>query len=393
MAKRRGRGRRGDGHVEELPSGKFRVVLSLGRDPVTGKRKKLQETFDTMKAALAWKAERKTEHARGRLADCGRMTVAAWAATFLEFKKARVCTRSWEPYEQHTRMYITPHLGGVPLASLQPHHVADFYATLSRLGVSAAQQRNVGKTLRVMLREAQRQRLITASPAGDVARLRAVPGEMQVWDTDEVRRFLAAARGDRLETLFLLALDTGARQGELLALCWSEVDLTAGAIRILYTLEEPKGAALNRKEVKTPCSRRRVALSAAALAALREHREALRLRGLDTVSGPVFPNRRDSWLQPSHVRKRDFARVVRRAGVRRIRFHDLRHTHASLSLAAGASLKAVSSRLGHHSAAFTLKTYVHFLPEQEQAILGFWGNLLNSVRDADGFTAPKRHSA
>jgi integrase len=377
MAKsRRGRG---EGSIEELPSGKWRAILSDGIDPATGRRHKRTFTADTKAAVLRWLRERLQERDAGTLAHCGRLTVAEWSARFLAFKQERVSARSLEPYELHCRAHIVPKLGAVPLASLRPHHIADLYSALARDGASAAQVRNVGKTVRVMLREAVRQRLIAVSPAVDVARPRAVRPEMQVWTRDEACRFFSACRGERLEALFVLALDTGARQGELLALSWRDVDLQAGAVRVLYTLEEPKKAPLRRKEVKTPCSRRRVALSPAALSSLHEHRQRLIARGGDVASGPVFPNQKGGWLQPSHIRKRDFRRVIRRAGVPKIRFHDLRHTHASLSLAAGASLKAVSTRLGHSSPAFTLKTYVHHLPEQEQALLGYWNTLINAA--------------
>jgi integrase len=379
MAKsRRGRG---EGSIEELPSGKFRVVISLGIDPATGKRRKLQQTFDTKRQALAWRAEKQAERCKGRLTDAGKLTVGEWLAKWLDYKKPRVEPRTWEPYEQHVRIHLTPRIGAVPLAGLRPFHVAELYARMSREGVSAPLQRKIGGTLRTALRDAERQHLVGSNPASASARPKASKPEMQVWAAAEVQAFRLACRGDRLEALFALALDTGMRQGELFGLHWGELDLDAGAVRVLYSLEQTKDGKLRRKEVKTSHSRRRVALSPATVDALRQHRERMGVEGRGPT-GPVFCDTAGGWLRAGNVQRRHFDPILARAGVTPIRFHDLRHTHATLSLAAGASLRAVSARLGHGSPAFTLATYAHALPEQDQAIAGFWHGLLGATGGA-----------
>jgi integrase len=374
-ARRRGRG---EGSIEQLPSGKFRVVLSLGTDPVTKKQRKATATFPTKREALAWRAEQQAARGKGQLADAGRLTVGGWLDQWLAYKRDRVQTRTWEPYESHVRLHLRDRIGSIRLAELRPHHVAGLYAGLTAAGVSAPQQRKIGGTLRTALEDAVRQQKIATNPAKAVARPRASKPEMTVWTPTEVQRFGAECAADRLGPLFLTALDTGMRQGELFGLHWPELYLDAGAVRVVYSLERTNKSELRRKEVKTKHSRRRVALSPAAVAVLRRHREAMRLEGHDVEAGPVFCNTAGGWLRAANVQHRHFDPTVQRAGVTPIRFHDLRHTHATLALAAGANLRAVSARLGHGSAAFTLAVYTHALPEQDQAIAGIWGGLLDN---------------
>lgn len=364
---------RGEGYVERLPSGAWRAVLSAGHTP-EGKRLRLTATRPTKQKALAWLRSRQAEQADGGVAASGLMTVAEWLTRWLAGKATEVESGTHEEYGQLVRNHLTPTIGHVRLSRLQPAHVRAMYQSLAKAGVSAAMQRKIGGALRAALGDAVRMRHLARNVALDVPRPKAPRPRMQCWDAAEVRAFVQACSGDRLAALFVVALDTGMRRGELLGLSWSEV--AGGTVSVLYSLSESKKGCLARKDVKTPSSRRRIALSNAAIAALDAHRQRLAIKGRNVTTGPVFSDADGGWLRASNMLRRHFRPLVARAGVRSIRFHDLRHTHATLALAAGANLRAVSARLGHASAAFTLATYAHALPEQDEQIAAAWNGLL-----------------
>jgi integrase len=197
--------------------------------------------------------------------------------------------------------------------------------------------------------------------------------EIDPLDPEQTRCLLEAAKGDRLEALYVLALNTGMRQGELLALKWDDVDLARGVLRVRRTLTH-SGKAFVLGEPKTKKSRRTIRLTAAAVEALRAHlsrqlEEMERVGSLYEPGGLIFATETGTIINPSNLRNRSFKRLLKRAGLRPIRFHDLRHTCATLLLSCNVNPKIVSEMLGHSSIAITLDTYSHVLPTmQENAI-------------------------
>src|SRR5262249_13944173 len=151
--------------------------------------------------------------------------------------------------------------------------------------------------------------------------------QMSVYDREQVGRFLAAAETDRLYPLYVLALDSGMRQGELFGLQWTDFDFGSGAVLVQRSLEEIQGR-LRLKEVKTAKARRRIDLSRFAVGVLHEHRKAMLAIGRDVKAGPVFTDTQGGWLRKSNVQRYSFIPLLKRAGLPRIRFHDLRHTCA-----------------------------------------------------------------
>jgi integrase len=185
---------------------------------------------------------------------------------------------------------------------------------------------------------------------------------------DEVRRLLEAASGDRLEALYVLAINTGMRRGELLGLKWSDVDLEGGRLSIRRTLTRTdNGKRVTLGEPKTKGSRRTVRLTQRAIEALRSHLER-QLGDIEAAGdlyydrGLVFTTETGTPINPSNLRQRSFAPLLKRAGLPHIRFHDLRHTCATLLLSKGVHPKFVQELLGHASIAITLDTYSHMLP-------------------------------
>jgi integrase len=197
--------------------------------------------------------------------------------------------------------------------------------------------------------------------------------EIDPLDAEQARRLLEAARVDRLEALYVLALNTGMRQGELLALKWDDVDLERGLLRVRRTLtHSDNGFVLG--EPKTKKSRRTTRLTAGAVQGLREHltrqlEEMERLGSLYKPGGLIFATQSGTIINPSNLRNRSFKSLLKRAELRPIRFHDLRHTCATLLLSKDVNPKIVSEMLGHSSAIITLDIYAHLLPDMQEKAL------------------------
>ena len=190
----------------------------------------------------------------------------------------------------------------------------------------------------------------------------------------EETRLLEAASGDRLEALYILAITTGLRQGELLALKWEDVDLKRGMLRVRRTLTRT-GGKVSLGEPKTKKSRRSVNLTAAAVEALQPHlsrqlEEIERMGSLYRPGGLVFANESGGVINPSNLRNRSFARLIKRADLpSTTRFHGLRHTCATLLLSSNVNPKIVSEILSHASIAITLDTYSHVLPTMQESAI------------------------
>ena len=195
--------------------------------------------------------------------------------------------------------------------------------------------------------------------------------EISPLTAEDANRLLEAARGDRLEALYVLAVHTGLRQGELLALKWDDLDLEAGTLRVRRTLTQA-GGKHSLSEPKTKKSRRTVRLTSGAVAALRGHLERQmgemeEMGSLYCPAGLVFANEIGGTINPSNLRNRSFKRVLERAGLPAdTRFHDLRHTCATLLLSRNVNPKIVSEMLGHANIAITLDTYSHVLPDMQE---------------------------
>lgn len=231
--------------------------------------------------------------------------------------------------------------------------------------------------------------LIAHNPADrvDLPRRRRV--EMRVWDEEQIRLFLAEARRSSGHyALYLTALATGMRQGELLGLRWRDVDLNVGVASIQQTIYR-LGKTLVTKQPKSDRSRRTVALPPLLVQMLRQVKEECdeyrrQLGGDYEDHGLVFCQPTGKPLHAHNIVQRDFRRVTERAGVPRIRFHDLRHCHATLLLQQGVHPKVVQERLGHSTIAMTLDTYSHIVPGmQEQAALELEQRLLGHPNGKD----------
>ncbi|HBV94681.1 MAG: site-specific integrase [Candidatus Dormibacteria bacterium] len=324
-------------------------------------------------------AARKLREALGRrdagIASPGPETVGAFLAAWLEGVRPTLRPRTWERYEQQIRLELVPLLGRRSLARLAPEDVQRAYASLLARGLSPATVRRSHATLHRALEQAVRWRKVPTNVAGLVNPPRVAHRDMATLTPEQARHLVAAVAGERLEALYVLAVTAGLRQGELLALRWSDVDLdrrtvavTAGLVRVY----KPRSAAreegearshLELTEPKTARSRRRVELTAVAVEALRRRRAAWLEERVAAANvwqdrDLVFCSPTGGYLHAARLSKQ-FADVLRRADLPRIRFHDLRHTAATLMLGQGVHPKVASEMLGHATVSVTLDLYSH----------------------------------
>ena len=292
--------------------------------------------------------------------------------------KGTVRASTLDRYKYAIGPHIKPALGRMKLKSLTPAHVRGFYREKLDAGLGPATVHKMHTVLHKALDQAVADGLIPRNAADALKLPRIDREEIAPLTAEEANRLIDAAGGTRLEALYVLAIrlealyvlaiHTGLRQGELLALNWEDLDLEAGTLQVRRTLTR-RGSKHFLSESKTKKSRRTVRLTAGAIAALQDHlkrqmEEMDRLGSLYKPGGLVFANELGGIVNPSNLRNRSFARLLMRAGLSaETRFHDLRHTCATLLLSRNVSPKIVSEMLGHANIAITLDTYSHVLPD------------------------------
>lgn len=358
--KRRGRG---EGSVYQRADGTWCATFAAGYDGGGGRKRRT--VFGSTKHDVQRKLQQKLSQATTSLAvEPARVKLGAFLDRWLrDAAKGAVRATTFANYSRVVENHIKPQLGGVMLAALTPVHVQSMIAALERDGKSAETIRLTYAVLRRALKQAVTWRLVGHNACYGVERPRAVKVEIEVLSAEQVGELLHAAEGDRLESLYVLAVASGMRLGELFGLQWHDVDLTAGTIMVRRTLTELAGQ-LSTSEPKTAKGRRKIDLPAIAVAALAEHRKAMIIEGFAAVDW-VFCNTKGGPLRRSHFHAQHFKPLLKRAKLPNIRFHDLRHTSATLLLAAGVHPKVVQERLGHSQISVTLDTYSHILPSMQ----------------------------
>jgi len=314
-------------------------------------------------------AEAEGDAARGIVYEDENMTVGMYLDRWLrDSVRGSVRESTFDRDSYLVRVHITPALGRVKLKKLTALDVQTLYRDRLDNGLSPATVNKIHAVLHKALSQAMRWSLIPRNVAEAVNAPRPASEEMRPLSRAETRKLLNTARGDRLEALYVLAVTTGMRRGELLGLKWSDIDLENARLRVQRTLTRiDNGKRLALGEPKTTKSRRTIRLTEIAVEALRGHlerqlREIEILGDLYVDQGLVFTTGVGTPINPSNLRQRSLAPLLNKAGLPPIRFHDLRHTCATLLLSKGVHPKFVQELLGHATIAITLDTYSHFIP-------------------------------
>ncbi len=369
--------------------GRWYAVNYEGLDPLTGRdRRRWHRASDetdarTLAAALP---PSRPPSARG-------VTVSRYLSTrWLPTREGRLRPTTAFRYENMIDRYVLPHIGRVPLRSLNVTHLEDLYAYLRRSGrhdggpLAPKTVLNVHQILRTALGDAERAGLVQRN----VARLMDPPchgaaPEQRCWNEHQLRQFLHVAITHRLGPAIWLAAMTGMRRGEVLGLRWSDIDLDAATLSIRRSVS-CTGYQVHTTPTKTRTSRRAIDLDQRTVAVLRDwqHHQLAEL-GTVTAEQAVF-TRPDGQPVHPHTLSQTVDRLQRAAGVPPIRLHDLRHTHATLMLKHGIPLKVVSERLGHSTPAFTMAVYQHVLPGMQRDAANTFARLITPADHRDPAT-------
>lgn len=300
-------------------------------------------------------------------------TVKQFLESWIDTVQMQIRPSSHRRYSDYVCKHLVPGIGAFPLAKLTPHHAEALHSQKLREGLSPTTVHHMHGVLRRALEDAVRKGLVQRNVAKLAYTPRRNHREISALSEEQAKRFLGVVAGDRFEALYVLALTTGMRIGELLALRWQDLDLDVGQLQVRMNVQETKhGFVL--AEPKTAHSRRTVGLTEIVIEALRHHRvlqaaERMRLGSVwDSRLDLVFPNSLGGLMIPDNLTKRSFKRYLRLAGLpQETRFHDLRHTAATVLLSRGVNVKTVSEMLGHADISTTLRVYAHVTPHMQAA--------------------------
>jgi integrase len=360
------------------------VRVYLGRDRETRTRTYHNRTiYGSLRHAQAYLTKRLHERDLSRGVEGLQCTVDEfldhWLKTAVEPK---VRGKTYSDYAAMLRRYIRPAIGTRILASLSPLEIQSAYQIMIDRKLSARTVRYAHAVLRAAIRQAIRWQLLLSDPTQGVQLPSPQCGEMSVLTTEQARSFLRAAVHSPKGYLFAVALTTGMRPSEYLALCWRDIDWDRGTVSVVRSIHRHDGQWIFA-DTKRVRSRRLVKLQTWVLELLRRMKDKTQAPGeaCDTAFADlIFTTAHGDPINEEYLVKKHFKPLLREAGLPNIRLYDLRHTSATLALTVGVAPKVVSEQLGHASAAFTLDTYSHVLPHmQDEAAAKVEAALVNGL--------------
>lgn len=382
MAKKRANG---EGSIRKRKDGRWEGRYTAGHDPETGKA-----IYKNVLGKTQAEVKEKLKQAIGEtqaldVAKVGKYTIGQWMEVwFQDYAKIKVRPSSHQTYQGYIHNHIRPNIGDIPLEKLTSLDLQKFYKKLLTTGrvdrveakgqpkgLSAKTVRNIHQILSSALKLAQEQRLILANPAEGCALPRVEHQEMKTLTTVQLASFFREARESGVFELYYLELATGLRRGELLGLKWEDIDLERGDLRVRRQVSRINGEVVEAP-LKTKNAYRTLPLAEDTVSVLKEQRKKV------GNSPWVFPSPNGGPISPDSVLHM-LHRVLKRAGLPKVRFHDLRHTFATLALQNGVDVKTVSGMLGHFSAGFTLDTYAHITSAAQRQAAQTMGSVLSET--------------
>jgi integrase len=368
------------GHIIKRYEDSYNIVLNLGTDPATGKRKQQWFTVKgTKKEAEKKLADMLHQLDTGTFMKPSKTILAEYLKRWLkDYAWPYLAPRTAEGYESIIRQHLIPKLGNIILTQLKPEHLQKYYSEMlhsgrcdGSCGLSAQTVRHHHTALHKALQTAVEWGLLSRNAADAVRPPHAERSEMHTWNEDDITRFLESAKDTPYYALFYTALFTGMRRSEFLALKWSDIDLLLCQVYVNRSLHQLRDGSIVYRAPKTAKGRRMIALSPSTTLVLREHKEQqeatrAQLETLLNDDDLVFSTVDGKPLRPNTI-TRAWTMLAARTGLKVIRLHDARHTHASIMLKQGIHPKIVQERLGHSSIAITLDTYSHVSPGLQEA--------------------------
>jgi integrase len=381
------------GHIRERSPGRWAIVLDV-HDPQTGKRKRRWHSFKgTKREAQVECARLVSEVQQGHAIEPNKITVAAFLDRFdHDWLSVHVSARSAERY-QYALKHVRQRLGERLLQKLQPADLAALYAGLLRDGLGPRTVKLTHRVLHRALGQAKLWGIVRDNPAELAKPPKAPDRETEMLKPDQAAMLLDRLRGKPLYVLASLALATGMRRNELLAIRWCDVDLDAARLTIERALEQTAAHGIRIKGPKTRHGRRTISLPPHAVAELRQHwvnQQQQRLAaglGKAPDSAPVFATIAGGYMNQGTI-TRQWGDQMAAIGMPDVTLHSLRHTHASMLISAGVDVLTVSRRLGHGSPKVTLEVYGHLVHGSDDRAAQIVGAVFGSKMVADGDRRP-----
>lgn len=358
----------------------YTIILQLGLDPATGKRKQKWIAMGTSKReAEQYMTKLIHELDTGSYVRPNKETLGEYIDSWFQNHQANISPTTAQSYVNLIKNHIKPGLGHIPLTALTPEHLQRFYSSKLKDGrldgkgaLSNRTVRYLHCTLHRAFKVAVMQGKLYRNPADAVESPKDTRREMHTMDEVDMHLLLETARSTPYYALFYLSLFTGMRRSELLGLRWCDVDLVLSQLSVTRTLHLLNNGDMYIGDPKSAKGKRLIALSPSTVTVLKEHKGAEIKRRLELSKrplkdqDPVFTRNDGSPLKPASVTQA-WRIIARKAGIGGIRLHDARHTHASFMLKAGTHPKIVQERLGHASIRITLDTYSHVAPGLQEA--------------------------
>jgi integrase len=362
----------GRGYIRQRGNS-FSITIPAGKDPVTKKYRHVSLTVKgTRKDAEKKLTELLHQQDTGSYMKPGKTTLAEYLNRWLsDYVKPNLSPRTAEGYEHICNHHLIPSLGSVTLNGLKPEHLQHYNQEKQSGGLNAQTVRHHHTALHKALQTAVEWGLLARNPADAVKPPKAQHPEMQTWNRNEVNQFLEAAKSTPYYALFYTLLYTGLRRSEILALRWQDIDFIYSQISVSRSMHYLKGGKVIFRQTKTDKSKRTVKLTPSTFLVLDEYRKNKEAESILTGkplsdSDLVFSDIDGKPFLPNTV-THAWIKLVRHTGLKSIRLHDARHTHASLMLRDGIHPKVVQERLGHSSISITLDTYSHVAPGLQEA--------------------------
>lgn len=358
MAQKRGNH---EGTIYLLSSGKLRAQVTIH-----GRR--FSYTGSTRKECQKWLSDISRRLGDGIHRAAAHETLAEFLKHWLVIKKTKIRTATFVQYSQVIRDYVIPHIGTIRVVDLRTDHIQRLYQHLLELKVKVSVVRKTHMVLHSALQQAFRTEMIPRNPVSTAQPPSLPPTEISILDESQASQFLIAIRGHRWEALFHLALTSGARQKELLGLKWTDLDWTKKTLKIDRQLSYP-GDGIGFSQTKTRYGRRTISLGSQTIWVLHQHYDRQCRARLEAGEnwqefGLIFTTSNGTPIHPRNLLK-EFKVILKQAGLPPIRFHDLRHTCASLLLNANVSPIVVARRLGHSKPSTTMDIYGHLIPDMQ----------------------------
>jgi integrase len=352
-------------------------TIDTGRDPVTNKRiQSGLSGFKTKKEAEKAAAEMQTQLDKGDYVKPSKETVGAFMLDFVEQTlKNHVAPNTYEARLSFVNNHIIPKIGHIHLMKITPMDIQRFYNEL-RESYGAGHVQNIGNLLTKAFRQAYEWGMIQKNVAALVKKppTSRKNTTMKVWSIDQQKAFLDYAKSDNefYYSLFLVALTSGMRKGEILGLQWSDIDLKQGIIQVKRTLVYAEKSIYLKDMPKTESSIRSISVAENTIKHLREYK----LKQTPNEMNLVFPSPKTTLLLYPNSLDKHFAKTIKSSGLPVITFHGLRHTFATTLLELGVNAKIVQEMLGHSTIKTTMDTYSHVLPNMQKGAAEFLNSAL-----------------